>query len=95
MPPFRSILRSFPPSFQTHLSSVSLDIIIVGPNSFPIPTLKKCENVISDHNYKILKSLILRGAMGEFSNFYNFPPRMLMFGTHMPPAVTMHAAKFH
>ena len=33
--------------------------------------------------------------MGEISNFYNFPPRMLIFGTHMPPAVSMHAAKFH
>ena len=39
--------------------------------------------------------MILRGAMGEISNFYNFPPRMFMFGTHIPPAVTMHAAKFH
>ena len=33
--------------------------------------------------------------MGEISNFYNFPPKMLIFGTLMPPAVTMHAAKFH
>ena len=37
----------------------------------------------------------IKGAMGEISNFYNFPPRMLVFGTHMPPAVTMHAAMFH
>ena len=33
--------------------------------------------------------------MGEISNFYNFPPRMLIFGTRMPPAETMHAAKFY
>ena len=42
-----------------------------------------------------LNKHILRGAMGEISNFYNCPPRMLIFGTLMPPAVTMHAAKFH
>ena len=41
------------------------------------------------------RSDALRGAMGEISNFYNFLPRMLIFGTHMPPAVTMLAAKFH
>ena len=35
------------------------------------------------------------GAIGEICNFYNFPPRMLIFGTHIPPVVTMHAAKFH
>ena len=33
--------------------------------------------------------------MGEISNFYNFPPRMLIVDTHMPPAITMHAAKLH
>ena len=33
--------------------------------------------------------------MGEISNFYNFPTRMLIFGTHMPPTVTMHDAKSH
>ena len=41
------------------------------------------------------QKFFLRGTMGEISNFYNYPPRMLIFGTHMPPAVTMHAAKFH
>ena len=42
-------------------------------------------------------SLELRGPMGEISNFYNFLPRMLIFGRpiHMPPSVRMHAAKFH
>ena len=39
--------------------------------------------------------LVLRGAMGEISNFYNFLSRMLIFGTHMPPVVTKHVAKFH
>ena len=39
--------------------------------------------------------VIKGGGMGEISNFYHFSPRMLIFGTHMPPAVTMHAAKFH
>ena len=39
--------------------------------------------------------LNLRGAMGEISNFYNFPPIMLFFGTHMHPAITMHSPKFH
>ena len=33
-------------------------------------------------------------SMGEISNFYNSPPRMLIFSTLMPPAVTMHTAKF-
>ena len=33
--------------------------------------------------------------MGEISNFYNFAPRMLIFGTHMPPSVTIQAAKLH
>ena len=36
----------------------------------------------------------LRGAMDEISNFYNIPPRMLIFSPHKPPAVTMHAANF-
>ena len=37
----------------------------------------------------------LRGAMGEITNFYNLSPRLLMFGTHIPPVTTMNAAKFH
>ena len=39
--------------------------------------------------------VLLRFAMGEIPSFYNLPPRMLIFGTRMPPAVTMQAAKFH
>ena len=41
---------------------------------------------------RICERRVLRGEMGEISNFYNFTPRMLIFGTHMPPAVTMRAA---
>ena len=36
----------------------------------------------------------LRMAMGEISNFYNFSHRLLIFGTHIPPITTIHAAKF-
>ena len=36
-----------------------------------------------------------KGAMGEISNFYNFSPRMLVFGTHITPIITIHAVKFH
>ena len=35
------------------------------------------------------------GALGEISNFYNFPPRLLNCVTHIPPIITMHASKFH
>ena len=38
---------------------------------------------------------ILSGEMGEISNFYNFPPRMSIFGTHIPPIINIQAAKFH
>ena len=38
---------------------------------------------------------VFKGAMGEISNFYNFPPRMLIFDTLTPPAITMHARMFH
>ena len=38
---------------------------------------------------------MLRGAMGEISNLYKFSPRMLIFVTHIPPIITIHAAKFH
>ena len=36
----------------------------------------------------------LRGAMGEISNFYNFTPRMFIFGTNIPPIITIREAKF-
>ena len=32
---------------------------------------------------------------GEISNFYNLSPRLLFFGIHVPPRITIHAAKFH
>ena len=35
----------------------------------------------------------LKGAMGEISNFYNFSPRLFIFGTHIPPIISIHAAK--
>ena len=31
---------------------------------------------------------ILRGAMGEISDFYNFSPTLFIFGTHIPPVIT-------
>ena len=34
-------------------------ILVVGPNSFPIPTLKKCWNITWDYNFKMLQSLVL------------------------------------
>ena len=37
----------------------------------------------------------LRWAMGEISNLYIFPPRLFIFGTQIPPIITIHAAKFH
>ena len=37
----------------------------------------------------------LSGAMGEISNFYNFSPRLFIFGTHIPPILTIHVAKFN
>ena len=33
-------------------------VLVIGPNSFPIPTLKKCLNIIWNHNYKMLQPLI-------------------------------------
>ena len=36
---------------------------------------------------------LLRGAMGEISNLYNFLPRLFIFGTRIPPIITIHAAK--
>ena len=41
------------------------------------------------------KITIKGGAMGEISNFYNFSPRLFIFVTHIPPIITIHAAKFH
>ena len=38
---------------------------------------------------------ILRGTMGEITNFYNFSLRLFILGTHIPPIITIHAAKFH
>ena len=40
----------------------------------------------------VIPLMILRGAVGEVFNFYSIPPRILIFGTHMPPAVTMHVS---
>ena len=37
---------------------------------------------------------IVKRAMGEISNFYNVSPRLFIFGTHIPPIITIHAAKF-
>ena len=42
----------------------------------------------------VLNGKQLRGAVGEIWNFYNFSARMLIFGTHIPPIITIHAAKF-
>ena len=39
--------------------------------------------------------IALRGPMGEISNIYNFSPRFFICGTHIPPIITIHAAKFH
>ena len=33
--------------------------------------------------------------MGEISNFYNFSPRIFIFGSHIPPIITIHDANFH
>ena len=41
------------------------------------------------------KAVRLRGAMGEISNFCNFSPRLLIFGTHIPSVITTHTSKFH
>ena len=37
---------------------------------------------------------ILRGATGEFSNFYNLSARLIIFNTLMPPIITTHTSKF-
>ena len=40
------------------------------------------------------KTIYLRGAMGEISNFYNLSARLLIFNTHIPPIITTHISKF-
>ena len=53
------------------------------------PTFRKTSGFDEDRLHT------LRGAMAEISNFYNFLPRLFIFGTHIPPIITIHAAKCH
>ena len=40
-------------------------------------------------SYKKALRMWLRGAMSEISNLYNFSPRFFIFGTHIPPILTI------
>ena len=71
------------------LNKKIFDICIM--HEFAPQKTKICKRARKKYHY--LESL--REAICEISNFYNFPPRMLIFGTHMPPAVTMHASNYH
>ena len=34
----------------------------------------------------------IKGAMGEFSNFYNYSRRLFIFGTYIPPIITIYVS---
>ena len=40
----------------------------------------------------IIIAIYLKGAIGEISNYYTFSPRLFIYGTHIPPVITIHAA---
>ena len=56
-----------------------------------VATLKAVGN-IPGHEQTVINRL--RGEMGEISKFYNFSSRLFIFGTHIPPIIAIHAAKF-
>ena len=42
----------------------------------------------------VCNCVILRGASGEISSFYNLSARLLIFNTHIPPIINTHTSKF-